>query len=161
VRRVIVIVWTTGLWCALWGDVSGANLVAGAVVGVGLALVFPPSAAPRSWTFRPVRACGSTLVFLRELVKANLVVVRQVLTFRSEDFREAVIAYRTSVPLPAPLLVLLGDAITLTPGTMTIDMNVEESTLFVHVLHVDEDGGLDAVRDGIAVLERSVIGAFT
>jgi multicomponent Na+:H+ antiporter subunit E len=161
VRRVVVVAWITVLWCALWGDVSAANVVAGAAVGLGLAFVFPPGGATRVWRVRPLRAAWFVAVFIRELVEANVVVLRQVLTFRSGDFREAVIAYRTSVPLGPALLVVLGDAITLTPGTMTIDMNVEESTLFVHVLHVDESGGLDAVRQSIGVLERAVIGAFT
>jgi multicomponent Na+:H+ antiporter subunit E len=160
VRSSIVTGWVTVLWVALWGELSIANAVAGLLVGCGLLVVFPVARDQPSWRFRPLGAMRFVFVFLGELVKANAVVLRQVVTFRSDRFREAVIAYRTSEPLSEALLVVLGDAISLTPGTLTLDMDVASSTLYVHVLHVDDVGGVDGVRNGIAVLERAVVRGF-
>ena len=53
--------------------------------------------------------------------------------------RPAVVA----VPLRSDdpgLLALVADSITLTPGTLTVEADDASSTLWVHLLHLPEDG---------------------
>ena len=52
---------------------------------------------------------------------------------------------------------IVADAITLTPGTLTLDISPDSSTLYVHVLGI---GDPEEVRADVADLERLVVGAI-
>jgi multicomponent Na+:H+ antiporter subunit E len=164
-RFALLVVWSAAVWCALWGDLSVANLLAGAVLGAGVGVVVGIGRAAGGWRLAPWGAVVGVAMFVRELVKANLIVARQVLTMPTSAFRSAVIAYRPEVPLPRALMVLLADAITLTPGTMTLEIDEAAGVLYVHALHIGDgvDGdeaaraaAVDGVIDGIRVLERAI-----
>jgi multicomponent Na+:H+ antiporter subunit E len=155
-RSVVLVVWLTFVWVLLWGDVTIANIVGGLLAGALVIAVAGVSREHPQWRIRPLGVLVFAGVFLREMTKANLIVLRQVLTWRNTRFQEAVIAY-PAAPLPPPLLVVLGELITLTPGTMTLETDPAAHTLYVHALHMDDAQG---VIDGIRVLERIVVRAF-
>jgi multicomponent Na+:H+ antiporter subunit E len=88
-------------------------------------------ASPLSWPFRLV---NSLLRFLLELIKANLRVAYEVLT-PGFSMQAGVIKVetRTRSPLEA---VLLANAISLTPGTLTLEVDEDLRVLYVHALYV-------------------------
>ena len=51
---------------------------------------------------------------------------------------------------------IVSDAITLTPGTLTLDVRTDPTVLYVHVLGL---GDPDDVRADVKELERLVVGA--
>jgi multicomponent Na+:H+ antiporter subunit E len=55
------------------------------------------------------------------------------------------------------LTTLIANAISLTPGTLTIESHPDPTTLYVHVLHVAK---IDKVRRDIAQLATLAIAAF-
>ena len=74
--------------------------------------------------------------FIYELLLANVVVARTVLARRLE-IRPGIIAYATE--LRSPMAVTwLANLITLTPGTLTLYVSDDHSTLYVHTLNVDD-----------------------
>jgi len=87
------------------------------------------------WLTLPLRLPRFTLFFLRELVRANLRVAREVLT-PGFSMQAGVVAVptRTRDDLET---VLLANAITLTPGTLTLEVDPETRTLFVHALYAE------------------------
>jgi multicomponent Na+:H+ antiporter subunit E len=91
------------------------------------------SRAPSPWTW-PLRFVRSMLLFLLELIKANLRVAYEVLT-PGFSMRAAIIEVptRTRSSLEA---VLLANAISLTPGTLTLEVDEDTRTLYVHALYV-------------------------
>lgn len=91
----------------------------------------PEASRPWSW---PLRLTRSALLFLLELVKANLRVAYEVLT-PGFSMQAAIIAVptRTRSSLEA---VLLANAVSLTPGTLTLEVDEETRTLYVHALYV-------------------------
>ncbi len=88
-------------------------------------------ASPLSWPFRLLR---SLLRFLLELIRANVRVAYEVLT-PGFSMQAGVIRVetRTRSPLEA---VLLANAISLTPGTLTLEVDEEARVLYVHALYV-------------------------
>jgi multicomponent Na+:H+ antiporter subunit E len=55
------------------------------------------------------------------------------------------------------VITVVANAITLTPGTLTLEVRREPSTLYVHVLHLRD---LDQVRRDIRTLLRMVVRAI-
>jgi multicomponent Na+:H+ antiporter subunit E len=148
--------WLTVVWVGLWGSVTPANVLGGLAVGAGVVVLLPLTDLPPQGHVRPLALLRFLGFFAADLVRASLRVVALVLRPRLR-MRQAVIA----VPVRGAsdrLLTLLANAISLTPGTLTLEVDRPKSTLYVHVL--DVGGGPDAVervRASIVHLERLAI----
>jgi multicomponent Na+:H+ antiporter subunit E len=59
------------------------------------------------------------------------------------------------------LLTLLADAVSLTPGTLALEVDRPGAVLYVHVLDLGgADGGVEGVRRSIIRLERLILQAL-
>lgn len=91
--------------------------------------------------------------YLKELVFANLRVAHDALT-PTHHMRPGIVA----IPLDARTdleILLLANLISMTPGSLSIDVATDRSVLYVHALYVDDP---DAFRSEIkATLERRVL----
>ncbi|CAM4250994.1 Na+/H+ antiporter subunit E [Lacicoccus alkaliphilus] len=76
------------------------------------------------------------LLFLFELVKANIDVVRVVLRPKLEN-KPGIIAVDTSLETDFERATLAA-LITLTPGTVSMDFSADSKTIYVHKLNVDD-----------------------
>lgn len=161
-RRLWLGGWMVLVWTALWGDLTVANLLGGALVAAALMVVFPlqdrevaPDAGLR---LRPLAGLGFFGWFAKELAVANLQVAWAVVAPRGR-IREAIVR----VPLrtrSAAIQTLVADAVTLTPGTLTLDVVVDEdgvAIMYVHVLSLEH---ADATRGEVADLEARAVRAF-
>ncbi|HUH06513.1 MAG TPA: Na+/H+ antiporter subunit E [Egibacteraceae bacterium] len=156
--RLLLAGWLVIVWIALWGSVTPANALGGALVAATVLAMFPGS-APRAVTtpVRPVAAASFLLYFAWKLVESNAIVAWEIVTPGSRIV-EGVIA----VPLERvsdATASLIANAITLTPGTLTIEAvrTGEDVTLYVHVLHLRD---IDAVRADLRGLGVRAIRAF-
>lgn len=148
--------WLTFVWVALWGSLSVANLLGGLAVAVAVLCLLPLPEIPSTGRVRPLPLLRLMVVFLWELVKASVTVVAQVLRLRT-TVRQAVVA----VPVAGVsdrLLTLLANAVSLTPGTLALEVDRPRAVLYVHVLDLGSgDGAADDVRRSIVRLERLII----
>jgi multicomponent Na+:H+ antiporter subunit E len=91
--------------------------------------------------------------FLRELVVSNLRVLWDVITPRHIS-RPGIIG----VPLRAETdmeIFLVANLISLTPGTLSVDLSPDRRILYVHIMFLDDpDAAREAIRNG---LERRVL----
>ncbi|MDQ3503131.1 MAG: Na+/H+ antiporter subunit E [Actinomycetota bacterium] len=151
-----MIAWLTVVWVGLWGSPTPANVLGGLAVGAGVVALLPLTKMPSQGLVRPLALLRFLAFFAFDLVRASTKVVGQVLRPRLE-LRQAVVA----VPVRGAsdrLLTLLANVISLTPGTLTLEVDRPRATLYVHVL--DVGGGPDAVerfRASILHLERLAI----
>jgi len=74
--------------------------------------------------------------FLYELVLANLSVARIVLS-PSLPIRPGIIAYETKLKSDLAL-TSLANMITLTPGTLTLDISEDRRVLYIHTLNIQD-----------------------
>ena len=87
--------------------------------------------SPVLWPLRMVR---SLAIFLLELVRANLRVAMEVL---APGFRMTAGIIRVPTRTRTPLeVVVLANAISLTPGTLTLQVDEQDRVLYVHGLYI-------------------------
>lgn len=148
--------WLAVVWVGLWGSVTPANVLGGLAVGAGLVVLLPLTEVPSQGVVRPLALLRFLGFFVVDLVRASLRVVALALRPRLR-MRQAVIA----VPVRGAsdrLLTLLANAISLTPGTLTLEVDRPRSTLYVHVLDVGPGpDAVERVRASILHVERLAI----
>ena len=84
--------------------------------------------------------------FIRELLVSNLGVARIVLSPRLH-IRPGLIAYRTELKTDLAITTL-AIIITLTPGTLTLEVSEDRTVLFIHALDIEEPGVVaDSIRN--------------
>lgn len=153
--RWVTFLWLTAVWCLLWGSIELGTVVAGALVAVGVLLAGQVRRLQTGAALRPVAALRFVAVFLGMLLRSTLDVVRLAVG-PSDRWRRAVVAAPV-VGASDPLLTLVANAISLTPGTLSLEVDRERCTLFVHVLIT---GSLDDARSDVTRLERLAVRAF-
>lgn len=154
-RLAAAIVWLTAVWVALWEDVTWANVLSGALIAFLITRrirVVPSRVRHR---VRPRAFLALVLYFVRELIKASLIVAWEVIT-PGTRINPAVVSVRlrTRSPFVATTVANLNS---LTPGTLTLELDEETMTLFIHVLHLES---IQASRRAIHHLEALVMAAF-
>jgi multicomponent Na+:H+ antiporter subunit E len=153
---IVLVTWLTVMWVALWGNLSWANVLGGVAASLVLLAVYrvATSGAP-AYPLRPLHAVRFILYFLWKLFEANLVLAWEVVTPRNK-INEGIVA----VPIQGcsdGLITLVANAITLTPGTVTLEVQRHPAVLYVHVLHLRD---IEDVRREVQHLEALAIRAF-
>lgn len=123
-------------WQALVGHVSLTHFCFGFVVGYVLLWWLQPLLGSSSY-FRKLPATPKFIgFFFAELLMANLRVAWDVLTPKAYR-RPGIVAIPLSAETDAEI-TLLSLVITLTPGSLTLDISDDRKTLFVHSMFVDD-----------------------
>lgn len=147
------------LWLLLAGSLQRDELIVGAAVAALVTLI----AGPKLYIMTGVRLTPMALLslvlylvtFFAALVRANLDVARRVLS-PSLPIRPAVVEVQTKLESSLGRL-LLANSITLTPGTLSVDMQGER--ILVHWIDCPPGTDLDAATRAIAAsFERSISG---
>jgi multicomponent Na+:H+ antiporter subunit E len=145
------------VWAGISGNFSGLNLVFGGLIG-GVAVLVLREAISGPRSIRRIRRILSlALLFLYELVvsavRVAIVVLRPDL---SRAVRPAIVAVPLTVKSDAEI-TLLANMITLTPGTLSVDVSADKSVLFVHALHMnDRDAMVADIANGFEKKVREV-----
>jgi multicomponent Na+:H+ antiporter subunit E len=155
-QRLPFAAWLTFVWMALWGEFTLANLVGGVLISTLLLVVFPGVGPRPGATFRPLQALKFFGYFLVKLVEANAVVAWEVLTPNNESVHEGIVAVPVTGASDA-VITLLANAISLTPGTLTLEVHDDPPMLFVHVLHLRS---IEQTRAEVHRLEGLALAAF-
>ena len=144
------------LWVLLWGDLSVANVVSGAVVVALVVLAIPDVGLGFTRpTIRPLWALRFAARVLIGLGGAVLVVGIEVLAPRPR-INTGIVA----VPLPHcsdTLLTLVANVLGLAPGTMPIEVTRDPAVIYLHVLHLHD---VEAVRADVNRLAELAVRAF-
>jgi multicomponent Na+:H+ antiporter subunit E len=154
----VLLVWLTLVWVGLWGSASAANVLGGIAIALVLLLALPLDEVPDQDDVHAAALLRFLGRFVVDLVRASLQVALLVVHPRVK-LHQAVLA----VPVRGAsdrLLTLLANAISLTPGTLTLEVDRPRSTLYVHVLDVGAGGaGLERVRADILRVENLAVRA--
>jgi multicomponent K+:H+ antiporter subunit E len=127
-------------WLVLGNEMSAGQIVLAVLLGLVMPLLTLRFRAVRP----PVRRLGVAAalagVFLYDLVVANLAVARAVLGTMSR-VRPQLVHVPLDMTDPAAI-ALLGGLVSLTPGTMLIDIDLCAGVLTIHVLLASDDASL-------------------
>lgn len=134
-----MLVWNISLaliWAAITGRFALSNVLVGMVLGYLVLYLARPIMGPSTYFTRIRRAVGFAAFYVRELVKANLRVAADVLTPRPR-IRPGVLA----IPLDARTdaeITMLANLITLTPGSVSLDVSSDRRFLYLHAMYIDD-----------------------
>jgi multicomponent Na+:H+ antiporter subunit E len=123
-------------WVALTGQLTPLNFGFGFGMGYLLLWLVRRTAGEASYFGRVGRVLNFAGFFIWQLLLANLRVTYEILT-PAHTMRPAVVAVPLDVTRPAAV-TLLANLITLTPGTLSLDISPNGRTLYVHALHVQD-----------------------
>lgn len=127
-------VFLAAVWALALGDFSAANLAVGFVLGYLILWLARGVLPSGSYCARVPRLIEFVLYFLWELLLANLRVAYDVLT-PTHHMRPGIIA----LPLDAKTdgeITLLANVISLTPGTLALDVSPDRKFLYVHSMYI-------------------------
>jgi multicomponent Na+:H+ antiporter subunit E len=128
------------LWAMATGSLNLPSLMLGFLVAGGVLHFAGPALGNPRYAVRAFRVVGLALFFLRELLVSSVRVAIDVLR-PSLTMIPAVIAVPIELGDDAQI-TLLANLISLTPGTLTIDVSAEGSTLYVHAMYGDDPDGV-------------------
>ncbi|RUT31031.1 Na+/H+ antiporter subunit E [Arsenicitalea aurantiaca] len=147
------------LWAAIGGSFTLPNLLFGGLVG-GIAALLLRNSMRGPASLRRLGAFVSLAwLFLVELMisatKVALLVLRPDLKQRLSP---GIIAYPLKARSDVQITVL-ANLITLTPGTLSVDVSDDRSTLFIHALEADDaDAVIAAIASGFEAKVMEVFG---
>lgn len=145
------------IWASLWGSLTVWQLVVGFHVGfAALWIAQPLFGAPSGYYLRAYRVVRLILFFLYDLIISSIRVAYDVLTPRDRS-NPAVL----EMPLDAKTdieILLVTNLISLTPGTLSLDVTPDRQTLIVHAMFADDpDAVIADLKNG---MERMVMEVF-
>lgn len=142
------------LWAAVIGPFTPANLLVGFIVGYLILRLCSPRGEDALYVRRAWAAFGLAGFTVISLIQANLRVARYTVS-RLGSLRPAVLAVPLEEGLTDAEITLLVTLITLTPGTLTLDVSGDRRQMFVHFMHIDdEEAAIDSVKSGF---ERRIL----
>lgn len=144
----------------IWATVSGSftllNLIFGFVLSLLTLWLLRERFVGREYTSRARRVFSLILLFLVELAKSAWRVAHLVLK-PNMDLKPGIFAYPLTVKSDWEIS-LLANLITLTPGTLSVDVSDDRSTLYVHAIDCSD---VEAARRDIAEgFEKKILEAF-
>ncbi len=143
-------------WAAVSASFSFANLVLGFVLSaIGLYLI-REQVGYVGYLTRSYRVLSLALLFIYELILSAWKVTVLVLSPRM-NAKPGIFAYPMRVDRDGEI-TLLANLITLTPGTLSVDVSDDRRTLYVHAIDCSD---VDQTRRDIAEgFERKILEAF-
>ncbi len=142
------------LWTLLTGKVSVGNLGLGFALGyIALVLLYPATGTKSSYFQKTMQFVRFILFFTKELVISSYRVAIDVVK-PLPLMRPGVIG----IPLDAETdleITMLANIISLTPGTLSLDVSKDRKTLYIHAMYVTNPDELRReIKDG---LERRLL----
>lgn len=144
------------IWSAAVGSFEPLSLAFGFVVGYAALWVARPLFGETTYFERFNRCVSLAGFFLWDLLVSSLYVAWDVITPRLYS-RPGII----SVPLDAKTdveILTVANLISLTPGTLSLDVSADRRKLYIHVMFLDDPEALR--RDLKAGIERRILEAY-
>lgn len=146
------------VWVLLLGELSVANLLFGAILGLVVTTVFPLPPISFHGRLRPLGVLHLGLRLVTDLVVSSIRVVAVVFQF-GRKLENAVIR----VPLRSHsdlYLTVTAELTCLVPGSVVLEARRSSDTLYIHVMDVKGPEDLEDARNHTLAAERRVLRAF-
>jgi multicomponent Na+:H+ antiporter subunit E len=162
--------WTTGaplvvglvvLWLLLWRSVAPLTILTGVATAIAVVRIFELPPVPHIGRFRPVAAVVLAGWFLGQVVVASVQVAGRAFAALAPSGapRSGVIAAQL-LTRDDLVLSLTGILTSLIPGTVIVEVDREDSVLYLHVLDGGTPERLAAARAAVLDAERRIVRAI-
>jgi multicomponent Na+:H+ antiporter subunit E len=146
-----------GTWLLLQGEVSVANVLGGAVVAAALVVVFPVGAHVVHHRLHPWAFAKFIGFVLWSLVLSSWEVIKIVVRPTPTNLRAGIVRVRLQHESPLTTTIV-ANAVTLTPGTMTLTARLDPAELHIHVLGLAD---AEEFKESVYDLERRTVAGLT
>lgn len=141
------------VWAAITANFSADNLALGFVLGFLVLYFARPVIGSTGYVRRLAQAIALGGFVIWELLLSNLRVAYDVIRPRPR-LQPGVIAVPLDVRTDAEI-TLLANLITLTPGSLSLDVSADRRTLYIHAMDIDDPDALRRkIKDGF---ERRIL----
>ncbi|NYE04559.1 multicomponent Na+:H+ antiporter subunit E [Bacillus niacini] len=144
------------LWMFIKVSYDPISFIKGYIFGLLVIFVFRRYSHSRFYLFRLWSFIKLIFIFIKELILSNIAIVKIVLKPKL-DMRPAIFAMDTVLTKDWQI-TLLSSLITLTPGTLVIDVSEDNKTLFIHAMNIGEiEDEINSIKNSFekAILEVS------
>ena len=136
------------LWALLSGDISQYSLMTGFVLGYLVLGMMATQATEKSYFKKVRQTLACALEFLKELALSTYRVAYDILT-PTHYMKPGVIAFPLEAKTDAEI-TMLANVITLTPGTLSLDVSEDRKTLYIHAMYIDDPDALRReIKEGL------------
>jgi multicomponent Na+:H+ antiporter subunit E len=156
--QIVLLLGLVLLWCLLWGQFTALSVVTGVILAVVISLLFYLPAIDLSGRIN----IWYTLVFFVRLIvdiaRASLDVAWLVIDPRYKPSSAILaIALDTRSDL---IMTWTAEAISLVPGSIVVDVDRQESVLYVHVINVTSEDDLEDFVASVFATEKRLVMAI-
>jgi multicomponent Na+:H+ antiporter subunit E len=145
------------VWAAILGDVSIPTLAVGFALGFAILALTDELTGSSRYAARLARAVEFAAWFAGQLVLSSVRVAQDIVTPRQRA-RPGIVAVPLDVETDAAI-TLLANLVSLTPGSLSLEVSEDRRTLFVHVMFLDDvETVRRQVKDGFERRVRELLG---
>ena len=144
------------VWMFLSVSFTSQSFFIGFLLGLLVIYAFRRFFNSRFYLLRVVAVINLLFLFLKELVLANISVLKTILRPKL-DFQPGIFALPTELKTEWEI-TLLANLITLTPGTLVVDISLDNKILYIHAIDIpDVDDAIDEIKNSFekAIMEVS------
>ncbi len=144
------------LWMFLKTSFTPASFLVGYFWGLVILFVFRSYFPDRFYLHRVSAVFKLFFLFIKELILSNLNVLKHVLKPKL-DIKPGIFALPTELEKDWEIM-LLANLITLTPGTLTVDVSDNNKILYIHAVNIDDvEESVDSIKNTFekAIMEVS------
>ncbi|MEL7472922.1 MAG: Na+/H+ antiporter subunit E [Planctomycetota bacterium] len=125
------------VWAMTLGDFTPANFAVGFLLGYVLLHLASSSRNKPLYFVKVGQAIRFHLFAFKELIRANFRMVRYTLS-PLNSVSPGILAIPLNPDMSETEITVLANLVTLTPGTLSLDVSADRSTLFVHYMHIED-----------------------
>ncbi len=155
-RPAAIIAVFTLVWLAVSGIFTIPNLLLGIAAGALSLLLIRSHIEPDGRRIRPLKLLSLVLLFIKELALSAFKVAVLVASPKMA-LKPGIFAFPLTVDRDFEI-TLLANLITLTPGTLSVDVSEDRTVLYVHALDCSDPVGIR--RDIAGGFEKKILEAF-
>lgn len=150
--------WLVAVWVLLWGDFTIGNLLAGAVIAVAVTGALRMTPIDFHGRLHPWGLVVLVARFVRDLVHASVEVSWVALRPRHTPHGAVIgVQLRNHSDL---YLTMTAELCSLVPGSLVVEAHRLTGMLYLHVLDVEQSGGVEKARQAVLDQEERVLRAF-
>jgi len=147
-KRFLLNIMLTLVWTALTGTFTYINLLFGFIVSFFVLWIISRNSPDRRYFTIAFKIISFFFYFLYEMLKANFQVAYEVVTSNlhmKPGFVKMELEARTELEI-----TLLANLISLTPGTLVIDVSDDRKVMYIHGMYLeDREKFIESIKDGL------------
>ncbi|WP_251519322.1 MULTISPECIES: Na+/H+ antiporter subunit E [Staphylococcus] len=153
--QVFVNILLSVFWLFITGSYTLNNFVLGYLLGILLVYILRGVLPGRFYIITVYKIIKLVFVFLIELVKANIDVIRIIIKPKMDN-KPAFFTYTTDLKHDWQI-VLLSNLITLTPGTVVLGVSDDRTKIYIHCLDFStKEEEVESIKSSLEKVVREV-----